>query len=275
MGKAVETLRSGLKVGHVALGAHGDVPGSVRQQTHDGDTVIVDPDGNLGVRFLGVDAPEVSFTLPGSSTTFVSIADPRWEAFLADPFDQSYGPFTPPLDPALVASFAGRVGTGAATNHAELGKAADATLEGLISADIAALGATPVTFRFFCSFATEVMDGYGRLLCYLNRDQPDKDSPAPRPPSYNERLLVSGDVIPYFIWPNLDPYQRQKKLTDAVPPPGGIAPAGAAAEDVHTLERAREAVANARQQQIGVLQPRELASRIAVRTPLPRPPHTA
>ena len=67
MAKAIFTLKSGLKVGRVALGAHGDVPGSVRQQTHDGDTVIVDPDGNLGVRFLGVDAPEVSFTLPGST----------------------------------------------------------------------------------------------------------------------------------------------------------------------------------------------------------------
>ena len=74
MAKAIETLSSGLRIGHASLGARGDVQGSVRQQTYDGDTVIVDPDGNLGLRLLGVDAPEVSFPLPGSSTAFTSTA---------------------------------------------------------------------------------------------------------------------------------------------------------------------------------------------------------
>ena len=60
------------------------------------------------------------------------------------------------------------------------------------------------------AFASEVIDGYGRLLCYLNRDQPRP----PRPPSYNERLLVAGEVLPYFIWPNVDPFRVQPSLVD-------------------------------------------------------------
>jgi hypothetical protein len=255
MAKAIETLTSGLKVGHAALGAHGDVPGSVRQQTHDGDTVIVDPDGNLGLRFLGVDAPEVSFPLPGNSTAFISLADERWAAFLDDPFDAAFGAIDPPLDPGLQGSLAARVGPGAAANHAELSKTSEDALESLIETDIQALGETPETFRFFCSFATEVMDAYGRLLCYLNRDQPDADDPEPRPLSYNERLLALGRVTPYFIWPNLDPYMRPKRLVDAVPVPNTDAPANVTIEGRLSFDEARESVRQARAQGLGIFDP--------------------
>ena len=61
MTKAIEQLPSGLIIGHAALGLHGGKPGSVRQQVHDGDTIIVRAPGNFGVRFLGIDAPEISF----------------------------------------------------------------------------------------------------------------------------------------------------------------------------------------------------------------------
>jgi endonuclease YncB( thermonuclease family) len=254
MAKAIETLASGLKVGHAGLGEHGDVQSSVRQQTHDGDTVIVDPDGNLGLRFLGVDAPEVSFPLPGSRA-FIPIADPRWTAFLEDPFDTAYGAIDPPLDPGLQASLAARVGTGAAANHAELAKAAERALEALIESDIAVLQQTPETFRFFCSFANEVMDVYGRLLCYVNRDQPRTDDPEPRPKSYNERLLALGHVTPYFIWPNLDPYRPPKQPVDAVPVPNTVAPAGATLEELESLDAARESVRQARSQGLGVFSP--------------------
>ena len=255
MAKAIETLSSGLRIGHAALGAHGDVQGSVRQQTYDGDTVIVDPDGNLGLRFLGVDAPEVAFPLPGSSMTFVSTADPRWAAFLEDPFADAYGAIDPPLDPALRAWLAGRVGPGAAANHAELAKAAERALEALIESDIATLQQTPEAFRFFCSFANEVMDAYGRLLCYINRDQPDADDPEPRPLSYNERLLALGHVAPYFIWPNLDPYRPPKPPVDAVPVPNTVAPADVTPEELESLEVARESVRQARQQGLGIFDP--------------------
>jgi endonuclease YncB( thermonuclease family) len=254
MAKAIFTLMSGLKVGRAALGAHGDVAGSIRQQAHDGDTIIVDPDGNLGLRFLGVDAPEVSFTLPGSQT-FVSIANPRWTEFLTNPFAPEYGPFDPPLADGLVGHVLAGIGADTAPNHARLAKEAERALENVMLADVAVLGQTPETFRLFCSFATEVMDGYGRLLCYVNRDQPDREDPEPRPKSYNERVLALGLVTPYFIWPNLDPYKRQKRLVDAVPAPGSLAPEGVGAEERRSFDEARQSVKDARAAGLGVFSP--------------------
>jgi hypothetical protein len=83
MAKAIEQLRSGLVVGHALLGRHGQGRGSVAEQVHDGDTVMVEADGNL--RFLGVDAPEVSIPLPGTAQRFVAVDDPHWATVLADP----------------------------------------------------------------------------------------------------------------------------------------------------------------------------------------------
>jgi endonuclease YncB( thermonuclease family) len=68
MAKAIEQLRSGLTIGRFALGQRGDGTGSVRQQVHDGDTINVSAVGNFGVRFLSIDAPEISFTLPGQNS---------------------------------------------------------------------------------------------------------------------------------------------------------------------------------------------------------------
>ena len=178
---------------------------------------------------------------PGS-TAFISISDPRWAAFLEDPFDDAYGAIDPPLDRALQASLAARVGPGAAANHVELAKAAERALEALVESDIAVLRQTPETFRFFCSFANEVMDTYARLLCYINRDQPNADDPEPRPKSYNERLLALGHVTPYFIWPNLDPYRPPKRPVDAVPVPKNVAPADVTLDELASFEAARESV---------------------------------
>lgn len=57
-------------------------------------------------------------------------------------------------------------------------------------------GVTEDTFRFFMMFAHETMDRYGRFLGFINRDQLDPKKPGS---SYNERLLKSGHVLPYFI----------------------------------------------------------------------------
>lgn len=83
-----------------------------------------------------------------------------------------------------------------------------------------------------------MIDGYGRLLGYLNRDQPVGE----RPPSYNERLLTKGEVTPYFIWPNLNPYRRVGALRAAVPQPGTATPEGMAATAKQPLDDARAAV---------------------------------
>src|SRR4030043_2030137 len=85
MAKAIEQLKSGLIVGHAGLGFGDGGTGSVRQQVHDGDTVNVRAIGNFGVRFLGVDAPEISFKLPGDEG-FTGLSNIKWERYLSDPF---------------------------------------------------------------------------------------------------------------------------------------------------------------------------------------------
>lgn len=204
MAKAIEQI-SILTVGHFGLGIHGAGIGSPAQQVHDGDTVNVRALGNFGLRFLGIDAPEVSFDLPGGGLTFVSIGNPKWEEFLSDPFNaEKWGEIT--LSTALKKYLKTVTGPGTATNHAHHAGPPEGFLEAEIKKDLAALGQTKEDFKFFLVFAYEIMDGYGRLLAYLNADYPAP----PRPTHYNERLLEAGLTIPYFIFPNVDPFMKDK-----------------------------------------------------------------
>jgi hypothetical protein len=60
-------------------------------------------------------------------------------------------------------------------------------------------------------------------LAFVNRFQADALEPAPRPASYNQRLLRAGAVLPYFVWPHLEPFwskARDDGLAAAVIPPG-------------------------------------------------------
>lgn len=246
MGKAIEQLDSGLTVGHAGLGLYGDHVGSVKQQVHDGDTVTTRGIGNLPVRLLGVDAPEISYNLPalGETLWFVPIKDKRWTDFLTDPFGQAWEEM-PPLDERLDDYLRPRFTSGTAPNHAALAEAAQRKLEALIESDQAAQGVPKDDFRFFLAFASEVMDRYGRLLAYLNCDEPNASV---RPLSYNERLLEAGAVLPYFIWPNVDPFRKQLGLVAAALPPGRLqdeAQKGA-------LGKARTAVKAARQRKDGI-----------------------
>lgn len=248
MAKAIEQLRSGLTVGHAALGYRSGVAGSVRQQVHDGDTINVRAVGNFGIRFLGVDAPEISFQLPGEER-FTSLANERWETFLSDPFAAELPEFDPPLDAGLRNFLQARVGPGTAVNHRQHAEAAEDALEDEVSKDIQELGQDEETFRFFLVFANEVMDRYGRFLCYINRDQPHPTNPTPRPLSYNERLLQAANVSPYFIWPNINPFRAFGSVKAAVIPPGT---AHELANGDKTLREAREWVQNGRQQPFGI-----------------------
>ena len=215
MAKAIEQLPSGLTVGHARLGDHSSGVGSVAQMVHDGDTVTVAALGNLGVRLLGVDAPEISFRLPGSNA-FTSIGTASWETFLTDPFDARWGAFGTPLEPGLVAHLKAHLGPGVGANHNRHAINAQRGFESEVQNDLVTLGKTKDDFEFFISFAFEVMDRYGRLLGYINRDQPASSSWVPRPLSYNERLLKLGLVTPYFIWPNVDPFRSKGSKEAAV-----------------------------------------------------------
>jgi endonuclease YncB( thermonuclease family) len=243
--KAVERVKIGkgleLTVGHAALGFRGGVTGSVRQQIHDGDTVNVRAVGNFGVRLLGVDAPEISFTLP-TENVFRSLADPKWDAYLADPFKT---PFERPLSSGLLNHLKGRLGPGVAANHYGHAVAAEREMEAAVTRDLDDLGQTEESFRFFFAFAFEIMDRYGRFLCYINRDQ----STGARPRPYNERLLQAGVVAPYFIWPNVNPFRKNSTIAGAVLKPKT---AKTEADKDARLRAARESVRKARTKGWGI-----------------------
>lgn len=252
MASAIQQLR-GLTRGFVGLGQHGDGIGSIAQQVHDGDTITVRALGNFGIRFLGIDTPEISFGLPGAPDVFRSTGSAPWEQFLSDPFAAQWPAFPAPLDGALEAHLAARVGPGAATNHRRHAEAAQRALEHLIEQDAQAMGwADSAAVEFFLAFAREVTDGYGRFLAYVNRNQTDPVDPAPRPATYNERMLATGLASPYFIWPNVNPFRRQGSLLGSVPAPGT---ANDVAEGDSALRDARNAVRTARLNGIGIFDP--------------------
>jgi endonuclease YncB( thermonuclease family) len=242
MAKVIEQLKSGLIIGHAALGLRGGVQGSVRQQVHDGDTINVRPLGNLGVRFLGVDAPEISFKLPGERG-FTGLSNEKWEKYLSDPF--THWPQESRLNQDLIHYLRVKIKPGVAMNHYRHATEAEDELEKEVSRDLEDLGQSEEDFRFFLAFAYEIIDRYGRLLCFINRYQPE----GKRPLSYNERLLQAGMVNPYFIWPNVSPFREKKPLIHAVVEPNT---AKDEADRDELLRKTREAVRKARKEGKGI-----------------------
>jgi endonuclease YncB( thermonuclease family) len=229
-------------------------PATPAQLVHDGDTVNVQLDGNLGLRLLGIDTPEISFTLPGpeNSTAFASLDDPRWTEFLSTPLVDRWGPLASPLPDQLRAWLNARTGPDAASLHYQHAVASREEFRNQIERDMQTMQQDPKSFRFYMNFGFEVMDGYGRLLCMLNRDQPDPAKPTPRPPTYNFRLLERGRAFPYFIWPNINPWERPETIDEAVIPPGS---ARHMAESDSEITRARAAVRSARRDHLGIFDP--------------------
>lgn len=244
MSNAVEQLKSGTVVGYAGLGYRSGVAGSVRQQVHDGDTINVRAAGNFGVRFLGVDAPEISFRLPGENS-FMSLSSGKWEMFLKDPFADGLPPFDPELDDGLMEYLQSRTGAGTAKNQYDHATEAEDALEEEVQKDITELGQTEDDFRFFLAFAYEVMDRYGRFLCFINRYETGQQ----RPSTYNERLLQAGKVCPYFIWPNINPFRKEESIAKAADSPGKFR---ARINRDKTLKSAREWVRDARRRKIGI-----------------------
>lgn len=242
MAKAIEQLKSGLIVGHAGLGFRGGVTGSVRQQVHDGDTINVRALGNFGVRFLGVDAPEISFKLPGEEG-FTGLSDIKWERYLRDPFTN--WPHESRLDEDLIDYLKAKIKPGVAMNQYRHATQAEDELEKEVSSDLEDLGQSEKEFQFFLAFAYEIMDRYGRLLCFINRYQPEGE----RPLTYNERLLQAGVSSPYFIWPNINPFREKKPLVNAVIEPKK---AKEEAQRDAMLRKAREGFRRARREGRGI-----------------------
>jgi hypothetical protein len=210
----------------------------------DGDTVGTQMDGSGAVRFLGVDTPEKSFEQPLGGNQQLDGAP--WEQFLSNPFAQ--GLPASAFEAPLFAHLQARVGPGAAANHHRHGIAAADTLKGLIQSDITAMSQSADAFRFFLAFSYEVFDSFGRFLAFVNRNQPNPNVPGPRPLSYNERMLERGATLPYFIWPNVNPFRTSSNVADAV-----LAPRSAnQIAETGDLKRARDFVKNARAAGLGV-----------------------
>lgn len=250
MAKAIEqiTLDNGIKlmVGHFSLGLFGAKPGSPKQAVHDGDTVSVHAPGNMSVRLLGVDAPEISYKLPGDPRDFVPISDAGWTTFLSDPFaDAEVGPKLKALPKSLRDHLAVRLGADTAANHLLHANKATLALEAAVQQDLTNSGQPQDTFRFFLAFSYEILDRFGRLLAFINMD---KTTP-PRPLDYNRRLLKEGLVTPYFIWPNVDPFRTKGDIHDAVIEPGT---AKTEAEGPGKLRDVRTSVQKARQAGMGI-----------------------
>lgn len=246
MAKAISTIDSkNLILGRAYLGDYSGRTGSPAQLVHDGDTVNVKAAGNFGVRMLGIDTPEVSFSLP--SAPFVSLKDERWTKFLTDPFAEEWGPMEK-LPPGLIAFLKAKVGPYTAADHFKHADAARIALTKAIEDDRKVMG-TGDQFKFFLLFGFEVMDAYGRLLCLMNREQRDKDKPTKRPNTYNLRLLEQGLAFPYFIWPNINPWDKPDSVMDAVFKPGTIATSMKSSGEI---QLARAAVRNARQKHLGL-----------------------
>src|SRR5262245_62072613 len=90
----IRVLKSGQKVGEVGLGLdrQKEVFGPDDVVT-DGDTVPARVPTNLGVRFLGVDAPETQFEVTvDDRERRLPLNDPAWEAFLKTALDRKFTP---------------------------------------------------------------------------------------------------------------------------------------------------------------------------------------
>jgi hypothetical protein len=221
---------------------------TLAQAIPDGDTISIHLNGSGAVRFLGIDTPEKAFELAGQGRRALDNA--AWVNYLSDPFAPGFEPF--PLEPALEAHLRTRASPTAAINHRRHGEAARLALTQLVQDDMAALGQAPSAFGFFLSFSYEVFDVYGRFLAFINRNQPTANPAAPRPLTYNERMLERGASLPYFIWPNIAPFRDAESVLDAVVPVGQAANL---AQQSSSLRRARDFVKAARSAGVGVFAP--------------------
>lgn len=203
---AIGLSSRGFKIGSGILGNHGSKMGSIKQIVHDGDTVNTRLTDNIGVRFLGIDSAEVSIPLPGAG--FVYLKNTRWdEHFTSGNWRKGFN-----IEAGLMQHLKNCIGDGTdvAPNHARHAERAERSLEQIMQEDLDKSGRPPADFRLFMAFGHEFLDGSGRLLCYLNSDGKNFDDPAVAKAvaklSYNERQLVNGVAMPYFIWPNIQPF---------------------------------------------------------------------
>ncbi|MBX9777793.1 MAG: hypothetical protein K2Y71_25730 [Xanthobacteraceae bacterium] len=237
-----------------ALIAAGSNAERLKRAVKDGDTMGVAFNGSQPIRFLGIDTPEKKYGAPfrldrNGEPIFISIGGQNaaaWDAYLQAAVTPG-GEHTVALSAPLRQRLAQRIAPGVAQNHATLADKASKSLFSLVSKDIGDLfGGNPDSFEIFGAMAHETFDVYGRVLAFLRPEQRDAP-PHQRLPSYNTRQLAEGMALPYFIWPNIDPFRKAGLISEAVFTPPELRQRVRAAP---TLRGAREAVSQARQARV-------------------------
>lgn len=196
---------------------------SVKTAVHDGDTVKVQLSGNFSIRFLGIDTPEMTLEYPkiGSTDDGKWLSIEKFENYLKDPFASAYpdsSKFEKSLGAGLVKHLKTVLGPNCATIHRELAEKAQRALEQMIIDEYMDRAKDGKHYTFFMVFSNEILDGYGRLLCYLYRNN-TKTEQKQNPLSYNERMLKEGWGFPYFIWPNVVPFfYPGRAISESIPP---------------------------------------------------------
>lgn len=232
-------------------------PLSVKSAVHDGDTIKVQLLGNFNIRFLGIDTPEMTLQYPiiGSADDEKWLKVDRFDTYLTDPFAPAYPnstPFKNSLGPGLVAHLQNYLGPNCAADHRLMAEDAEDALENMIINEYVERAQAGKHFSFFMAFSHEILDAYGRLLCYINRNNTKTEQNQNQYKySYNERMLEIGMAFPYFIWPNVTPFFMpgtpiKDSIPDAADLPNFIATKAA------RLKKARDDVANARANNLGV-----------------------
>lgn len=225
-------------------------PVTVKGSVVDGDTIKIDSGEPVSTRMLGIDAPETKSPLPGTELPFVATDNKDWKRILRDGFRApELKAFKAELSDGLIKHFQKAFAADCAANHRAHANAAHRRLEELVEADIAQLHSTPELFQVYLAFSNEIKDRYGRLLCFIHPYQRNKPAGGARVPSYNERLLKEGFVLPYFIWPNVEPFRSKGGKLQAIPAPGKLRPILAPSGD---LTKARTLVKKARKAGLGV-----------------------
>ena len=229
--------------------------GSIKQITHDGDTIKVSSRGNFSVRFLGIDTPEISFEINGGGS-FYHTDSQKWIDYLNNVNDL-WNDMKDQLGQGLFNYISNILDNdNVALNHNIHAKRAEDKLEAFISEDMELLGLSKENMKFFLPFSYEILDGYGRLLGFVHPDLKNDaiviDNPPDRITSYNDRMLKSGYSLPYFIWPNINPFRKEPSIIDAVyNSPQELRDK---INNDYLFSQARQNVKKARSEQIGVFE---------------------
>ena len=221
----------------------------------DGDTVKIRFDGRVDIRFLGIDTPEKRLKFPNTERSFFDLDNERWLGVLP-----ATEPTTFIRSPALVDHVRPLLTDATLSNQLDLANSATTALSDLIAQEFAKVTQfhadegldVPTVPSFWLTMTEELFDGFARVLAYVDIDKPRSVRGGP---TLNERLLIGGHAMPYFIWPNVVPYLLKGRSFDSIPPMSGFAAFLKQQDDRGLLARARSAVADARTQGLGVFRP--------------------